>query len=174
MAEGYLSYLQSLIGPAARIVDKNPFNFIHLGLITCLFPHAKIIHCRRDLRDVGYSCYSQNFTDPVPWTNDLRSIGNYFNQYQSLMAHWENYLPVPAFTLDYENLVADFANQAKRIIEYIGLDWDENCLKFYESEGAVQTASSTQVREPIYTHSIGRWQLYAEQLKPLIEVLELD
>ena len=174
MAEGYLSYLQSLIGPAARIVDKNPFNFIHLGLITCLFPHAKIIHCRRDLRDVGYSCYSQNFTDPVPWTNDLRSIGNYFNQYQSLMAHWENYLPVPAFTLDYENLVTDFANQAKRIIEYIGLDWDENCLKFYESEGAVQTASSTQVREPIYTRSIGRWQKYAEQLKPLIEVLELD
>ncbi|MBT3915097.1 MAG: tetratricopeptide repeat protein [Rhodospirillaceae bacterium] len=174
MAAGYLNHLQSFNESAVRIVDKNPFNFIHLGLITFLFPKAKIIHCRRDLRDVGYSCFSQNFSDPVPWTNDLRSIGQYFKQYESLMVHWEKYLPASILSLEYEDLVTDFANQAKLIIEHIGLAWDENCLKFYDSAGAVQTASSTQVREPVNTRSIGRWQPYAEQLKPLIEVLEMD
>ncbi len=174
IADGYLTHLQSFSSSAIRVVDKNPFNFIHLGLIAYLFPMAKIIHCRRDLRDVGYSCYSQNFSDPVPWTNDLRSIGHYFKLYERLMAHWEKTLPAAVLTLEYEDLATDFANQAKRIIDYIDLAWDDNCLKFYESEGAVQTASSTQVREPVNTRSIGRWQAYAEQLKPLIEVLDLD
>ncbi|MBT4589787.1 MAG: hypothetical protein HOC57_10920, partial [Rhodospirillaceae bacterium] len=169
---GYLSFLQDKAPGARRIVDKNPFNFIHLGLIKSLFPKAAIIYCRRDLRDVGLSCFMQNFVDPLPWSNDLELMGQYFNQFGKLMDHWQQVLGEEILTLDYEKVVVDFESHARSIISHIGLAWDEKCLAFHEADGGVQTASTVQVREPIYQRSVGRWRNYEAQLNPLIEILD--
>jgi tetratricopeptide (TPR) repeat protein len=173
LSNQYLAYINSKASTVIRVVDKNPFNFLHLGLIRMLFPKAAILHCRRDLRDVGLSCFMQNFSDPLPWTNDLRSIGQYFNQYDRLMNHWRGIEELDFLTIDYEELVSKFDETARTIISHVGLEWDNKCLDFHETAGGVQTASSAQVREPIYQRSVGRWKLYENQLKPMIEVLDL-
>jgi tetratricopeptide (TPR) repeat protein len=171
LSEQYLFGLQNRAPRALRIVDKNPFNFLHLGLIKTLFPNASVIHCRRDVRDVGLSCFMQNFADALPWTNSLVSIGNYINCYEKLMTHWQNTIGQDILTIDYEDVVYNLEQNARVIISHIGLEWDENCLLFHETKGGVQTASSVQVREPIYQRSAGRWKKYEEHLKPLLDVL---
>lgn len=171
-AEAYLAKLDSLSDGAGRVVNKLPFNYAHLWLIQLMFPKAKIIHCRRDARDVGLSCFQQNFVQPHPWSCDLAHIGHYTKAYEDLMTHWQNTLALPILDVVYEELVADQAAGSRRIIEFLDLEWQESVMDFYNTESRVKTASKWQVREPVYKSSIGRWQEYAEQLAPLTEVLE--
>ncbi|MBT6094313.1 MAG: tetratricopeptide repeat protein, partial [Rhodospirillaceae bacterium] len=166
LAEEYLSGLADVAekagdGDAARIIDKMPFNYLHLGLIHLLLPNARIIHCRRDMRDVGLSCFTTNFADAHPWSADMEDIARYINTYERLMAHWREVLPKGVMTeIAYEDLVVDQEGESRRLVAFIGLDWDETCLAFHQSDRVVMTASRAQVRRPIYAGSIGRWKTF--------------
>ncbi len=163
------------MGPAAeRITDKMPTNFRYLGLIHLALPNARIIHVRRDVRDIAFSCFSILFEeDQLPFTYDLTELGRYIHAYQALMEHWrEILLPGVMLEVQYEEIVDDLAGQAKRIVAHCGLHWDDACLEFHKTKRIVHTASAAQVRQPIYRNSIGRWRDYEDLLQPLIKELE--
>jgi tetratricopeptide (TPR) repeat protein len=154
-----------------RVIDKLPANYLNLGLIATLFPRAHIIHCRRDPVDTCLSCYFQNFQDAIPYTLDLRHVGQYYREYERLMAHWAAVLPIPIFDLSYEELTSDQEATTRRLVAFCGLEWDDRCLRFHETSRAVQTASLLQVRQPMYRRSVGRWKRYEAHLGPLLEEL---
>jgi tetratricopeptide (TPR) repeat protein len=170
LADQYVAGLRRLGGDRPRITDKMPMNFHHLGLIATLWPRAPIIHCRRDLRDVCWSCYFQNFRD-VHFACDLTSLAGYARQYERLMAHWTEVLPVPILEVHYEDVVTDLEKASRRIVEFCGLPWQETCLNFYATRRTVRTASNRQVRQPLYTSSVGYWKNYQRHLGPLLEAL---
>jgi hypothetical protein len=155
-----------------RIVDKMPLNFHLVGLIHLVFPKARIIHVRRDPVDTCLSIFSQLFLEDQPYTHDLGELGRYYRAYQLLMEHWKQVLP-PGVMLDvqYEEVVSDFENQARRIVAHTGLDWHEDCLMFYKTRRLVRTASANQVRQPLYRTSIGRWRPDPQVLEPLLAAL---
>ncbi len=159
LAQRQLDRLRDLDERAVRIVDKMPANFQYLGLIRMLFPRARLIHCRRDLRDVALSCWATKFTS-LPWTCDQDHMVFYFEEYLRTMDHWRKVLPAPPLDVDYEALVEDTEGLARRIIEWCGLEWEPGCLGFYETQRPVRTASAVQVRRPIYRSSVGRWKNY--------------
>ena len=171
-AEDYLDKFENL-DSAARIVDKLPFNYAHLWLIQLMFPKAKVIHCKRDARDIGLSCFQQNFVKPHPWSCDLGHIGQYYNAYADLTAHWQNTLSLSFIDVCYEDVVVNSEAESRRLIDFLGLDWEPSILDFHTSARSVKTASKWQVREPIYAGSIGRWKEFEDQLKPMIEALKL-
>lgn len=147
-----------------RITDKLPMNFMYLGLIALLFPNAHIIHCRRNPLDVSLSCYFQNFSANHAYASDLENIAVYYQQYERLMSYWTKVLPLTIHTVDYEAMVSDTESTSKKIIEYLGLDWQGNCANFYKTNRHVNTASLVQVRKKIYRTSIDRWQHYDKYL----------
>jgi tetratricopeptide (TPR) repeat protein len=169
LARGYLSLLRSLPGArhAHRVTDKMPDNFLHLGLIAMLFPRARIIHCRRDPLDTCLSIYFQKFTGDYPYAYDLSEIGRYYLAYRRLMAHWKAVLPIPVLEVDYEALVADQEGVSRQLVAFCGLEWRERCLRFFQTERSVKTASSAQVRRPLYAGSVGRWRHYEAHLEAL-------
>jgi tetratricopeptide (TPR) repeat protein len=154
-----------------RLVDKMPENYLALGALAALFPRARFIHCRRDLRDVAASCWVTGFKD-VNWTHDVDAMASRFLEYLRLMAHWRQVLPVPVLEVTYENVVADLETEARRLVAACGLEWEPACLTFHQTRRAVQTASVTQVRQPIYSRSVGRWRNYADALAPHFARLE--
>jgi len=169
----YLEAIGRLDADAPRVTDKMPANFMHLGLIARMFPGARIIHCRRDPVDTCLSCFQQNFRAAhLSWTCDLGDLGHYCCQYRRVMAHWRRVLPAGLMLeIDYEDIVTDLERQARRLVACVGLDWDEACLRFHETDRAVVTASHGQVRRRVYATSVGRWKRYGEGLRPLIEAL---
>jgi hypothetical protein len=158
--------------PAERIIDKLPANFLFVGLIHLIFPNASIIHTCRDPVDTCLSCFSNLFVSNQPHTYDLAELGRYHRGYSELMAHWREVLP-PARMLDvqYESLVDDFEKEARRIVDYCGLDWQDSCLEFYRRTQPVRTASMAQVRRPIYRTSVGRPRPDDAALNPLLNAL---
>jgi tetratricopeptide (TPR) repeat protein len=172
IAEVYLTRIQELVSPARRITDKLLDNFLHLGLAATLFPRARVIHCRRDPLDTCVSCFFQVFRQ-MNFTWDLVDLGRYYKDYERLMAHWRSALPLAMMDVVYEELIADTEAGSRRLIEFLGLPWDDRCLRFHENPRAVRTASKLQVRRPIYTSSIGRWRRHAQRLGPLQHALGL-
>jgi tetratricopeptide (TPR) repeat protein len=169
----YVHSLRSLAPVAERVTDKMPMNFFYAGLIRLALPNARIIHTRRDPRDVALSCFSIKFTRGNYHAYDLAELGRYIRAYQTLMEHWRKVLPAGAMLeVDYEQIVGDLEGHARRIISYCGLEWDDACLSFHKSKRPVLTASVLQVRQPIYTSSVGRWRVLEDQLKPLLEALQ--
>jgi len=169
----YLHRLRHLDGDAVRIIDKMPDNILHLGKIAILFPNARIVVCRRDPRDTCLSCFFQAFLDDaLMWTNDLADCGFRAKESERLMEHWRRVLPVPILEIQYETLVANLEVESRRLIDFLGLQWDPACLAFHETERVVTTASRWQVRQPIYASSIGRWRHYRHRLGPLLRELE--
>ena len=157
---------------APRLIDKMPNNFPNVGLIATMLPNAKIIDARRHPLDACLSCYRQLFAKGQNFTYDLTEIGEYYLQYQRMMDHWHAVLPGRVLTVQYEEVVADFAAQARRLLEFCGLSWEDACLRFWESGRPVRTPSAEQVRQPIYDGSVGRWRHYERHLGELIDVLE--
>jgi tetratricopeptide (TPR) repeat protein len=157
----------------ARITDKYVFNFAHIGLISVLFPKARIIHCRRDPLDSGLSSYFQNFTGKLtfPFWHDLGDIGFFYRQYERIMAHWHEVVPGRILDVQYEDMVADQERMSRRVIDFVGLEWDGACLRFYENKRAVATASIWQVRQKVYSSSVGRWRDYETHIEPLRRAL---
>jgi len=170
LAGTYLERLRELGGGAVRVVDKMPDNYLYLGLIALLFPRAKLIHCRRDLRDTAVSCWITNFTR-VRWANDTGHIAARFADYQRITGHWRAVLPVPLLEIDYEETVADLEKVARRLVAWCGLEWDPACLAFHRTARPIRTASATQVRQPIYRHAVGRWKHYEQELASLFAQL---
>jgi hypothetical protein len=156
-----------------RIVDKMPDNYVFLGLLAVLFPRATFIHCRRDLRDVAVSCWMTDFHG-IRWANDMDQIAGRFQQYRRLMDHWREVLPVPMLDIDYEETVADLEGMARRLLDWCGLAWEPACLRFHETQRPIRTASVTQVRQPIYKGSVGRWRNYERELAKLFMKLPKD
>jgi len=171
-ANRYLQRLREHSRDADRVTDKMPHNFHHLGFIAQLFPNARIIHCRRDPLDMGLSIFFQRFLATHSYSFDLADIGHYYLQYQRLMTHWRRVLRIPMLEIDYADLVNDFEGTCRRLVEFVGLEWDERCLHFHESERKVVTASYDQVRSPIYASSLQRWKRYEQHMGPLIRALE--
>jgi tetratricopeptide (TPR) repeat protein len=157
----------------ARITDKYVFNFAHIGLISVLFPKARIIHCRRDPLDSGLSSYFQNFTGKLtfPFWHDLGDIGFFYRQYERIMAHWHEVVPGRILDVQYEDMVGDQERMSRRVIDFVGLEWDDACLRFYENKRAVATASVWQVRQKVYSSSVGRWRDYETHIEPLRRAL---
>lgn len=164
--------LQCHSATALRVVDKMPDNFLNLGLIHAVFPQARILHTRRNPVDTCLSIYFQNFASGHAYANDLDDLAFYYREYHRLMAHWHAVLP-PEVLLDvpYEALIEDQEGWSRRIIEFIGLEWDERCLDFHETERKVGTASNWQVRQKIYKTSKERWRNYEKFLGPLLDAL---
>ena len=152
-------------------IDKFPPNFERIGLIHKILPQAIIIDARRNPLDCGYSAFQQHFAGGQEFSYSLDHIGKYYNVYLELMDHWDDVLPGKVQLVQYENMVRDTENMIRMILDHIGVDFEEACLRFFENKRAVKTASSEQVRQPIYTKSVGRWQTVSDQLKPLIDSL---
>ena len=171
LADEYLRRQRERGGGALRVVDKQPYNYLHLGLIAALFPKARIIHCRRDPVDTCMSAYFQNFASPDPLTLDLRHLGLYYRDYERVMEHWRRVLPVPFLDVQYEELTARQEEISRQIVAFCGLEWDERCLRFHETQRAVRTASALQVRQSMYRTSVGKWRHYEAYIQPLLEVL---
>lgn len=170
----YLERIGRLNDTASRVVDKMPHNFQHLGLIALLFPNAKIIHLKRDPRDVAISNFFTHFKarrGVMGFSYDLADIGHMINDHDRIMAHWRAVLPLPIYELSYEALVDDFEAQTRALIDFVGLPWDDAVLDFHTTERAVKTASVTQVRQPLYKTSKARWKSYEAHLQPLLDVL---
>jgi len=169
------AYVQTLAarGPgAARITDKMPSNFRWAGLIGLMLPNARIIHCQRDPIDTCLSCYTRKFSRGQPFAYDLRDLGLYYRAYDKLMAHWRGLLPADRFIeVQYEAVVGDLDGEARRLVAFCGLDWDEACLGFHQTRRPVRTASVNQVRKPLYRTSVARWKRYEAHLGPLLEAL---
>ncbi|MCG8652080.1 MAG: sulfotransferase [Pirellulales bacterium] len=167
-ADRHLRYLETLREGGTRVTDKMPTNFLHLGLIALLYPNATVIHCRRDPMDVLVSCYCQNLN--VPFC-DLGALVSYHREYRRLMRYWEKVLPLKIHSVDYEALVTDPESNVRAMIEHCGLDWDQRCLNFHSNRRAVRTPSKWQVRQPLYSSSVGRWRRFASHLEPIASQL---
>ena len=173
LGANYIEAVRRKAPQAARVTDKMPGNFAFAGLIHLALPNARMIHARRDLRDVAFSCFSLHFASGHEYTYDLAELGRHCYAYAQLMQHWRTVLPEGAILeVQYEELVADLEHQARRIVTHCGLEWDDACLSFYETQRSVRTASAAQVRRPIYQSSIGRWRPHKARLQPLLKELE--
>jgi len=171
-ASGYLAELDRHSADAARVTDKLPGNFVRIGLIRLLFPRARIVHCRRNALDTCVSNFVHFFATGNDYSFDLRELGLYYRDYERLMQHWHRLFGGGLYTIEYEALLADQEGESRRLIGYLGLDWDARCLAFHENARPVHVLSGHQVRQPIYTGSAGRWKRYERHLAPLIEVLD--
>jgi Tfp pilus assembly protein PilF len=171
-AAEYLSMLNERVGTGAdRVVDKHMGAEQTLGLISRMFPEAKVIHCMRDPIDSCLSSYFQNFGTNVMYARDLRTLGQQYVAHRRVMDHWYEVLDLEIMPSVYEELVADFEPRARALVDHLGLDFHEDCLRFHESKSLVSTASSVQVRSPIYQSSTQRWRNYEQHIGPLIEAL---
>jgi tetratricopeptide (TPR) repeat protein len=170
-AQGYLDTLSRLAPAAARITDKMPHNFLALGYIDLLFPGCRIVHCVRDPRDTCLSIWFQQMTGNHPYTNDLDALADYYRQYRSLMEHWRRVIRVPVYEVRYEDLVGDIEQGARRLVEFCGLPWSDQCVRFHENTRVVSTPTYDDVRRPIHDRSAGRWRHYQRHLGALADLV---
>jgi hypothetical protein len=172
LAAEYLGKIEFFSTTAARVTDKMPHNFRLVGLIALLFPNARIVFCCRDAMDNCFSIYSNALNDFHSYGSDLTTLGAYYREHMRLMTHWQAVLPGRIFEMRYEALVGDLEGQSRRLVDFIGLDWDPAVLNFFESDRQVSTISKWQVRQPIYKTSVARWKPFEAQLEPLRAALE--
>lgn len=175
LGQEYLSRITPLAQGLARLVDKMPGNFLYAGLIPLILPGARIIHARRDPVDTCLSCYTKLFGGEQQFTYNQSELGEFYRHYERLMAHWRKVLAPGCFIeVDYEAVVDNLEGEARRLVDFLGLPWDNACLNFHDNRRVVRTASVNQVRQPIYKTSKGRWQAYAGYLGPLLAALGID
>jgi tetratricopeptide (TPR) repeat protein len=171
LAHEYAELLRNLSPSTRFVTDKMPLNFAHIGLIRRAFPNARFIHCRRNPLDNCLSIYLTPFPSPVDFAHQKDNIVFFYREYLRLMEHWREVLPPDAFIeVDYELLVADRERETRRMIDFLGLEWDDECLRHDQNRRVVRTPSLWQVRQPIYKTSIGRWRDYEPWLGPLKEI----
>jgi len=156
---------------APFFIDKMPNNFAHIGFIHLILPNAKIIDARRHPLGCCFSAFKQHFARGQNFSYSLGDVGHYYRDYVELMAHFDAVLPGRIHRVFYEQMIADTESEVRRLLDYCGLAFDERCLKFYENERAVRTASSEQVRRPIYRDGVDHWKHYEPWLGPLKEAL---
>ncbi|MGH8222929.1 MAG: tetratricopeptide repeat-containing sulfotransferase family protein, partial [Woeseiaceae bacterium] len=172
IGEDYLARTERHRRGAPYFIDKNPNNFIFTGLLKLAIPNARIITACRHPLDSCLGTFKQLFASGQPFSYDMTELGEYYLQYRRLMEHWHEVLPGFVLDVHYEEVVADFEAQLRRLLDFCGLPFEESCLRFHETERAVKTASSEQVRRPIYTSSLHRWRNYEPWLGELVHILE--
>jgi tetratricopeptide (TPR) repeat protein len=171
-ATEYLAKLRSVSGGDYPVVtDKMPENFWDLGLINLLFPSARIIHCTRDPLDTCISCYFTDFHEGHDYMFDLDSLGIYYRQYQRIILHWKNTIKIPMLELRYEDLVSKPEETSRKLVDYCGLEWSDECLSPHKNRRTVKTASFSQVRHKVYTSSVNRWKNYDAHIGELRKAL---
>ena len=159
----YLRKLASHVNDKKMVCDKMLVNFHHVGLIAILFPNAKIIHSRRNEVDCKLACYAKNFNkENLPFSYDLKALECYYRRYAALMKRWDEVLPGRVRAVDYESMVTNQRGEVGTLLNYIGVPWDENCMRFYENSREVKTASREQVNKPLYATSLGRGEPFAD------------
>jgi tetratricopeptide (TPR) repeat protein len=168
----YIESTEKYRAGAAYFIDKNPNNFIYVGLLRLALPNAKIINARRHPLDSCFGSYKQLFASGQPFSYDLVELGEYYLQYVRVMEHWHQVAPGYVLDVQYEQVVTDLETEVRRLLDFCGLPFEEGCLRFHETDRAVKTASSEQVRRPIYTSSVNLWRNYEANLGDLIEVLQ--
>jgi hypothetical protein len=171
-ADAYLNALHALAPEKRRIVDKMPGNYLYVWLIALLFPKAKIIHCVRDPRDIGFSIFTFRFHGEHGYAHDLRDLGWMIGEQHRLMRHWKVASPTPILTVRLDDWVSDFDATLARVLAHVGLPSDPACARFYESDSPVRTVSRSQVKQPVNARGLGRWRAHAEDLAPLTDELE--
>jgi len=169
--EKYLADTQVYRTGKPFFIDKNPNNFRHLGLIHLILPNAKIIDARREPMACCFSNFKQLFASGQEFTYDLQDIARYYRSYVELMAHWNAVLPGKILLVQHEDVVADLEGNVRRILEFCGLKFEAQCVEFHRTERSVRTASSEQVRQPIYTEGLRQWQQFERWLGELKQAL---
>jgi hypothetical protein len=171
LGQVYLDSTRPLTGSSPHFVDKMPLNFLYAGLIHLSLPEAKIIHLTRHPMDTCYAIYKRLFQDAYPWSYDPGEVARYYLAYRQLMSHWKKVMPGVIYDLAYEKLVTETESQARNVIAHCNLPWQAQCLHFHEQTQTSTTASASQVRQPVYSTSVGLWRKYARQLAPLANTL---
>jgi hypothetical protein len=177
VGEAYVESTRPRTGHTAHFIDKMPLNFFYAGFIHRALPNAKILCLRRNPLDSCLSNYRQLFATQFPYYNyayDLLDTGHYYAQFERLLAHWRQVLSGSYIEIHYEQLVADTEAEVRRVLQFCGLPWDAACLQFHANSAPVATASSVQVRQPIYRSSLQRWRRYGAQLEPLKQLLSSE
>jgi tetratricopeptide (TPR) repeat protein len=173
LIKAYEKRLRRDAGPNVPfVIDKHPLNFRHLGFIAMLFPKARIIHCTRNAMDTALSNYFQRFNSTFAYSFDLKNIAHFYGEYLKLIAHWKKVLPLPMMEIPYEDMVLNTEQVARKALDFLGLEWDPRCLTPHTNPSPVETSSSWQVRQPIYSQSMERWRHYEKHLGPLKEALD--
>ncbi len=170
-ADEYVSLLPGESRSFARVSDKMPHNFLHVGLIGLLFPGARVVHCVRDAIDTCFSCYTTIMSPAHAYSTDLEDLGHVYRDYQRLMDHWESVAVVPIARVRYEELVEAPEGTIGELLDRLGLPWDDRCLNHHTLNRPVLTPSADQVHKPIYRTSVGRWRRFERHVRPLIESL---
>jgi tetratricopeptide (TPR) repeat protein len=171
LGRDYIGSTRPQTGHCDRFIDKLPLNFLYCGLIHKAMPRAKIVHLVRDPMDTCYAIYKTLFKQAYPFSYNLQELGNYYLAYRQLMDHWRAIMPGVMYEVSYEQLVSDPENQTRQLINYCDLEWEDACLQFHRNAAPSMTASLAQVRQPVYTSSVGRWKNYREGLQPLEQQL---
>ena len=175
LAKEYRNRLEKISSKYQYITDKMPLNFMWIGFIKLAFPKAKIIHCVRNKFDNCFSIYKNYFVrDGNTYSYDLLELGKFYTLYVNLMKFWDTIFPKEIYNISYESLVKNQKEETKNLLLACELDWNENCLKFYKTKRNVKTASSYQVRNPIYNNSVDSWKNYKDNISSLIKILEND
>ncbi|MGB5325882.1 MAG: sulfotransferase [Pseudomonadales bacterium] len=170
--ERYIELMRQHATRATRITNKTPDNFKIIGMIKLILPNAKIVHCQRNPMDNCWSLYKNYFSrNDQKYSYDQVELGLYYKGYLKLMKHWHRVLPGFIYDIQYEKIIAEQEPQTRALLEFCGLDWDDACLKFYQTERVVKTASAAQVRRPVYKSSVESWKRYEKQLSPLYRCL---
>jgi tetratricopeptide (TPR) repeat protein len=174
LAADYLRILEAQVGNAQHIVDKAPANSDNLGLIHSVFPKARIIYMQRDPIDTCLSIYFQRLAVSLNFTMDLSDLAHYFSEHQRLIAHWRSVLPRGTILdVPYAELVADQEGWTRKILDFVGLEWDDRCLNFHATKRSVATSSAWQVRQKIYGDSVERWRNYKRFIGPVLSLRDL-
>lgn len=163
----YIQHTTKGAGSAAVVTDKFALNYFHLGLIQLMFPDAKVLHCTRHPFDTCLSCYFQSWTGSYHFCHDLGDLALFYKDYLRLMDHWRNTLDLPIVDLKYEDLVENQEARSRDMIDFLGLPWDERCLKFYETNRTAQLVNQEQVTKPMYRSALARYRNYSKHIKPL-------
>ena len=173
-ARTYLDKINALDNKARYVIDKMPNNFIQIGLISLLFPEARIIHCQRNPLDNCLSIYFQSFIWLHDYAVDLSDIGFYYNEHERLMKHWKEVIDIPIMTVQYEDVLQDQEAMSRKLLDFCDLEWDESVMSFHKTKRSVATASYDQVRQPIYQSSKERWRNYEKYIDPLKDELNFS
>jgi tetratricopeptide (TPR) repeat protein len=175
LGAAYVAHVTRHAGGRPHVVDKMPANFLYIGLIRQILPQARIVHCRRDPVDTCLSCYGILFAGEQNFSYDQSELGRFWRDYDALIATWRPGLPATHYLeVQYEDVVDDLDTQARRMLAFLGLPWNDSVLDFHQTNRPVRTASLTQVREPIYRSSVGKWRGYSTQLQPLLTALGIS
>jgi tetratricopeptide (TPR) repeat protein len=171
LGETYIRSTRPFTGKTPRFIDKMPLNYLYIGLIHLALPNATIINLQRDPMDTCYAIYKQLFVDAYPFSYDLEELARYYVAYHGLMEHWHSVLPGIVHSVRYEALVDDIEGMTRRMLDACGLEWQPQCLRFHENKEASTTASTAQIRRPVYRSSVGKWRDYRDQLQPVADIL---